>query len=40
MIVYNIYIIFLKDKILPLLSFYVYFSLEFQTVCLDFWGLF
>lgn len=31
MIVYNIYIIF-KDKILPLLSFYVYFSLEFQTV--------
>lgn len=29
---------FLKDKILPLLSFYVYFSLEFQTVCLNFWG--
>lgn len=26
--------IFFKDKILPLLSFYVYFSLEFQTVCL------
>lgn len=31
---YTTFASFFKDKILPLLSFYAYFSLEFWTVCL------